>query len=477
MSKKITADVAIIGAGIIGCNIALELNKLGVRNVAVFDRFPCGAGSGTTSYSSAIVRCFYSVPDMIHFSWESYQVWLNWADHLGVVLDEDGRVPACTPGFPAAGASVPAFYECGACLLRTPTASTFIDEQLPNYEKVGIKYSLLDYAETEDLVGRKLGWDISKSYVPRRMDDAKFDEPVEGAKVTGSLWIPETGYVSDPRLAAQNVAAAAKARGTEFYFGADVTAIHQEGGAIRGLKLKDGTEVSCPVVVNAAGPFSASITALAYPSNASGPLNDMTIKPRALRAEVAILEPPPGVDMKKDGLITADFDLGFYLKPEAGGRMLVGSIDPECDPHQYVEQNELENMDTALGDMYEHCIYRAALRMPEMPIPNSRSTRGAVSTYDVSEDWQPVLDKSNIEGFYMAIGTSGNCFKVSPVIGQVMAALIKKTEDSRAASQGERFDHDATPLQMPLPLIGQTLNVGAFSRLRKLHKTTAGVIG
>ena len=56
-----TADVGVIGSGIIGASIALELSRRGYK-VLVVDKLP-GAGQGSTSYSSGICRMFYSVLD------------------------------------------------------------------------------------------------------------------------------------------------------------------------------------------------------------------------------------------------------------------------------------------------------------------------------------------------------------------------------------------------------------------------------
>ena len=47
--------------------------------------------------------------------------------------------------------------------------------------------------------------------------------------------------------------------------------------------------------------------------------------------------------------------------------------------------------------------------------------RGIVDLYDVSDDWLPIYDRSAIDCFYMACGTSGNQFKNAPVVGELMS--------------------------------------------------------
>ena len=63
-----TADVAIIGAGIVGASTALELSRRGM-NVAVVDKTG-GAGMGSTNASSAIIRFTYSTWEGVAASWD-----------------------------------------------------------------------------------------------------------------------------------------------------------------------------------------------------------------------------------------------------------------------------------------------------------------------------------------------------------------------------------------------------------------------
>jgi sarcosine oxidase subunit beta len=49
----------------------------------------------------------------------------------------------------------------------------------------------------------------------------------------------------------------------------------------------------------------------------------------------------------------------------------------------------------------------------------------------VADDWVPIYDKSDLPGFFMACGTSGNQFKNAPIAGKFMAAII----DAEAAGR------------------------------------------
>jgi glycine/D-amino acid oxidase-like deaminating enzyme len=77
---SLTADAVVVGAGVIGCSVALELSRGGLT-VLVVDK--AGApGQGSTSASSAIVRFNYSTYDGVALSWEAKHCWERWGEHV-----------------------------------------------------------------------------------------------------------------------------------------------------------------------------------------------------------------------------------------------------------------------------------------------------------------------------------------------------------------------------------------------------------
>jgi sarcosine oxidase subunit beta len=111
---------------------------------------------------------------------------------------------------------------------------------------------------------------------------------------------------------------------------------------------------------------------------------------------------------------------------------------------------------------------REAQRIGGLRVPNQM--QGVVDLYDVSDDWIPIYDKSDLPGFYMAVGTSGNQYKNAPVVGVMMSALIDKVEAGH--------DHDKNPIQFQMKYTGRTFNMGFYSRLREINPDSSfSVIG
>ncbi len=88
----------------------------------------------------------------------------------------------------------------------------------------------------------------------------------------------------------------------------------------------------------------------------------------------------------------------------------------------------------------------------------------------MSDDWIPIYDQSDLPGFYMAVGTSGNQFKNAPVAGKLMSELIEKVEDGQ--------DHDADPVHFHMKYTARDCDLGFFSRLRTVNPDSSySVIG
>jgi len=432
MSETLEYDAVIIGAGIIGANLGFEMSKAGYRTLNI-DKLPA-AGYGSTANSCAIVRTHYSTWSGVAMAYEGFHFWKDWANYLEV---EDER-------------GVAEFVQCGGVFVGDDERYT--KKVLPLFDEIGIEYEVWD---AEALADRLPGIDTGEHAPPKRPEDDEFwEDPPR--QITSVVHSPIAGYITDPQLATHNLQRAAEAKGGEFRFNTEVTGIRVEDGRLAGVELPDDSLVLAPIVVNVAGPHSFVINEMA------GVADSMNIKTRALRHEVHHVPAPAGLDFEKDGMLVGDDDLGTYFRPEVGNHILVGSQDPECDPQIWVQDpDEFERAITE--DQWRAQVLRLARRLPTLGVPSEK--KGVVDLYDVSDDWIPIYDKTDLPGFYVAIGTSGNQFKNSHIAAYCLTRLIQAVEAGH--------DHDADPVKVKMPYTGLEMDMGVFSRNREINEASS----
>lgn len=66
------------------------------------------------------------------------------------------------------------------------------------------------------------------------------------------------------------------------------------------------------------------------------------------------------------------------------------------------------------------------------------------------------------------MGTSGNQFKNAPIIGSLMRALVEGVANGA--------DHDREPIRYTAPHTGHEIDLGSFSRKRRLNENTSGTV-
>lgn len=430
MSK--TADAIIIGAGVIGAAVAYELARLGWKTLSI-DRNQ-QAGHGSTAGSCAIIRIHYSTLDGTALAWEGYHYWKDWSEYL--------KAPA--------GESLAKFLQTG-CLVFKTEANGHLQQHMAHCRTLECPF---EEWSNEQIRQRLPIYDL-QSYAPARTRQDPLFGNSNGSELQGAVYWPTAGYVTDPALSAANLADAAARLGAVFRYGETVTELQRSGNRVRGVRLSDGQSVESPVVINVAGPGSWAINTMA------GVIDEMTITTRPLRQEVVHMPAPDGFDFETDGMVVSDSDIACYCRPEHGNHILVGSEDPACDTHQWVDTDTDYNR--SFSEQWTTQAMRYAQRVPGIGIPGQ--ARGVVDLYDASTDWIPIYDKTSLGGYYMACGTSGNQYKNAPIAGKLMAALVEACENG--------LDHDNQPLQFRLPYIDRVIDTGFYSRKRPINQESS----
>jgi len=269
-----TADVVIIGGGIVGSSIAYHLINAGCKDVLVIER-ESAQGKGSTGKSMGGVRAQFSTPVNIQMSLYSIPFYATFDERLGH--------PA---GYRAQG-----------------------------YLFVATKPAHLDYLHANQRLQKSPGLKevrmVTKEEIIETVPQLRSDD------ILGGSFCPTDGFV-DPYSAMIGFIKRAVDNGTTVWKSAEVTGLLKESGRAAGVTTARG-EVHAPVVVNAAGPWAAEIAAIAGV--------ELPVKP--LRRMLIPTEPFDQVSHEIPMVI--DMTNGFHFRPESRGFLLAWN-DPEETP-------------------------------------------------------------------------------------------------------------------------------------------------
>ena len=205
------------------------------------------------------------------------------------------------------------------------------------------------------------------------------------------LWEPGSGY-GDPSAVTAGFAGAARQRGATIEQGVEVVAIRRDAGRVVGVDTASGERIDAPVVINAAGLWAPRVARLA-----------------GVELPIVIGRHPVYLDLAG----------GSYVRPETGGLTITGSLTD--DEAQHPMDADLLGGEVGFDEAAE-VLARTARAIPTLG--EARFSRGYAGAFDITPDWMPILDESPVRGFWIAAGMSGHGFKLSPAVGEMVAALV-----------------------------------------------------
>ncbi len=173
----------VIGAGVIGSSIALQLRRLG-HDVTVVER-NSAAGMGSTSASSAVVRFNYSTFDAVALSWESYFLWKEFKDLI------DGANGYAKNPLSNSQEHYAQLEDRGYVMLDVPVLSN--DKTMALFDRAGIPYEIWD---SEQLKIGMPGIDAGRYWPNKPVKSDEFWD--EANQELGAIFSKHGGYVSDP---------------------------------------------------------------------------------------------------------------------------------------------------------------------------------------------------------------------------------------------------------------------------------------
>ena len=285
-----TAEVVIVGGGVIGTSILFNLGRLGVTDTLLLERDVLGSGS--TGRSQAICRMHYSNPVTAKMAWESLSIFKHFNEKVG---GESG------------------FVETGYLVVVNGEERGGLERNVALQVGLGIDTMQVTASDLQDI--------------------APMVSVTEGEVMA---WEPQSGY-ADPYMVTTSYSAAAREMGAQVVLRNPATEVEVSGGRVKAVVTADG-RVETPVAVVAAGPWSKMVLAKMG--------IDVPLVP--VRHQVASLSRP--VDKLPLHPTVGDIAQSFSFRPDGSSLTMMGfGPEEEVELETYNQGVDMEVLADALG--------------------------------------------------------------------------------------------------------------------------------
>lgn len=349
-----TADILIIGGGVMGASAAYHLAKRGVKDILLLEK-ESHFGTGATGRCAGGVRYQFSTEINVTLSIHSLPMIENFKEEIG----QD-----------------PGYHKYGYLLVAT-------NENEVKEFRLNVAMQNRLGVQTELLSGDE---------VRRRLPLMRFDDALAGT-------FHHKDGTADPNSIVMGYINASQKMGVRALTGVEVIGVTVSGGEVRSVKTNLG-EIEARVVLNAAGPWSGLIAAMAGINVPLIPLRRQMFTTNPLK------------EVPENFPFVIDFAKSLYFHREGEG-LLVGMSNPDEKPgyDQSVDENfELVNLEAAIG------------RMPLLE-KASRASHWA-GLYEMTPDAHPIYGATDVKGFFLCTGFSGHGFMHGPISGKLLSEYI-----------------------------------------------------
>jgi sarcosine oxidase subunit beta len=261
-----SADIVILGAGVMGASIAFHLAKRKAGKIVVVDKDHVGRGG--SGRSSALVRMHYSFPPEVQLALISLKMFQNWQETVGQPGD---------------------FRKTGFVRIVHPNELGRLKLNVEMQRSQGANVELIDKHQLREL---EPDWNV---------DDIEL-----------VAYEPDSGY-GDGAGVAGDFLGAAREMGAQYLSRTQAQSFVVQGGRVRGVVTDRGT-ISAPIVISATGPWTQPLLKQAG--------SELPIECEF--HQVAILRNSP--DMKGGGCACIDSVTATYFRSDAHDKFLVGDF-------------------------------------------------------------------------------------------------------------------------------------------------------
>jgi len=359
-----TADVVVIGAGVIGASIAYHLTRLGIRPLVVDAHDPASGSSGACD---GLVFLQSKKPGL----------------HLKLALAGRERFDRLAETL---GPGIELRATGGMCLVESEAELAAVRRFVAEQRASGLEVQLLDGEE------------------------ARRREPELSERVLAATWSAADAQVN-PYALTFAFLRAARASGAQVLSGRPATGIVVRNGRVEAVQLA-GTTVSTPIVVNAAGARAAEIGRWLG--------QEIPITPR--RGQILVTAPLPRLIrhcLISARYVAAKFDpeiarsgMGFSVEQTDNGNFLIGSTREFVG---FDRRTTLEALRTIAARIAP--VLPALARVPVI--------RAFAGLRPYTPDGLPILGPvAGVEGFVMAAGHEGDGIALSAITGELIADCV-----------------------------------------------------
>ncbi|TDD19582.1 glycine oxidase ThiO [Kribbella turkmenica] len=358
----LTADVVVVGAGLIGLATAWRLAADGIQ-VTVCDPTP---GTQTSTVAAGmlapVTEVEYGEDDLLALNLASVAAWPSFAAEL----QDAAGVPA---GLHQTGTLAVAYDVDDAAALR----------RLADYQRrLGL--------EVEELSGR----------------ESRQREPMLAQGVSGGVWVPGDHSV-DNRQAVTALLRAVEVSGVTL-IRERVARVITSGTTAVGVQLENGDSIHAGQVIGAAGPWSGQLDGV--PQELRPPV-------RPVKGEVLRLRVPEAYRPALTHTVRATArGFSVYLVPRPGGELVVGATSTEL------------GYDTRVLAGGVFALLRDARTV--LPITDELELVEAIAGLrPATPDNAPVLGPSGLDGLLWATGHYRNGVLLTPITAQIIAETVR----------------------------------------------------
>lgn len=364
-----TADIAIIGGGIIGTSCAYELARRGAGKIVLFEKE--GPASGTSGRSAGVIcRCDLG-PIYVRLTQLGYQRIAEFQREHGFRFSPWGTLGVV--------------WEPGHFPPHDPSAELYAGDP------VGVH------------VREPLERDVLLARFPWIKPDG----------VLGGVFEPASGFIDPYELIALYRQLLSAMPDVELSYNNPVLQVRRDGERITELATRKGLW-QVGTVLNAGGPWGAKLASLAG--------TEIKLTPQRVQVCVATAYDDGDYQVPLTGVPNnvVDGD-GVWCRGERGGGMLFGQ-------HHHVTRPDLPTADPDHFDKNNDAGYPeavAAIYKQYYRIPTAVFLSGWCCVYGTTEDGYPIVSRDhNVGNLYHAVGMNGHGMTIHAGIARCLAQLL-----------------------------------------------------